>query len=310
MNRTIGPDPLDRARQQLERGQTDAAITTLVQHLGNAPDDADAHALLALCLISLKRIHAASQEAGCALAIDPESLLVLLAVASTATAQRKFGDAEQHLLRARELYPDSGAVHEHQARLYLAWGRDRQAMESALQALQLSPDDAASIALVALLELHQGRSGDAARHAREALERDPENLEALCVLGHCELAAGRIDSAREHAAWALHIDPMSSDALTLLGAIKARQSLVLGLWWRFQSWISSGSRVRAITLLIGIFMLYRIAMIVLDEGGHQQWLVPLSYAWIGFCAYTWIAPGLFWKSVRRELQQVRLKPEF
>lgn len=298
------------AEQQHARGQIDAAIETLTRVLGEDPDDGDAHAFLAICLLKRNRLHAAALEALRGAELDPESLFIHLASASVATAHRRFQLAEEHLATARGLYPEADAVYEHLARLYSTWGRGDEAIANCLRACELAPGDAGHWALRARLELGGGDRREAARYALEALELDPENVEALCVIGHCELADGQVDAAREHAAWALQIDPMNEGALTLLAAIKMRQSLVLGLWWRFQAFVSAGSRLRAVALLIGIFLLYRIAMIALDENGKDHLLAPLSFAWMGFCLYTWVAPGIFWKAVRRELEQVRLRPNF
>jgi Flp pilus assembly protein TadD len=301
---------LERARAQLQHGQVDGAIDTLTSLLGEDPDDARAHAVLAFALLRRKRLHAARHEAGRALELDPHAVLSHLAAAGVAVAERRFTDAELHLETARAGDPGDERVHEGLARLYFAWGRSRQALEHGRQACELAPEDDDCLALRAQLEFAAGQRGPARAFALHALEINPENVEALCVLGHCDLADGQDDAARQHAAWALQADPMSESALTLLAAIKARRSLLLGLWWRFQAFVSAGSRTRAIALLVGIYLLYRITLIVL--GNHQlgHWNAPLNWAWLGFCAYTWFAPALFWKAVRRELQQVRLRPEF
>lgn len=306
----FGTRAIHIAEQQLGRGQADAAIDTLVRLLGDDPDNSHAHGMLALCLLKQHRLYAAGLEAQHALEIDPESLLALLATASVAVAKRQFKKAETHLAMARELNPANAAVHDGLSRLYFAWDRDSEALEHNRHACKLAPDDHDYMALRARLELQGGNRDEARRHATWVLELDPEHLEALCVLGHCELRDGNTRAAREHAIWAVQLEPTSKEALTLLSAVKARQSWILGLWWRFQSFVSSGSRTRAIMLLLGMFLLYRVAMIALDEGGHEELLGPLSLAWLAFCAYTWFAPTIFWRSVKRELEEVRLRPDY
>lgn len=298
------------AERYYANGQVDDAIDMLLQSLGEDPDQSDAHAFLSLCLIKRNRLHAAELEAGRALELEPESPFAHLAAAIAAIARRSLKQAQAHLDSARELQPDSAAIADAYARLYLAWGRDAQALEEARHACELDPDDPDYPALLASLELRRGDRARAEALARDVLRGHPEHVEALCVLGHCELAAGRTDSARDHAAWALQIDPMDGEALTLMAAVKARRSWALGLWWRFQSFISAGSRTRAVVLLIGMFLIYRIALIALPQNGLPQWTGPLSYAWLLFCAYTWIAPSLFWRSVKKELEQVKLRPGF
>lgn len=294
----------------LDRGHVDQAIDILTRILGEHPDEADAHALLALALIRRKRLHAARLEADAAAALDPESLTVHIALAAVLTARREFVKAESELMTAMGMAPESGGLHAQLARLYRARGRDREAMESAVRACELEPHSANHWALRAWLEYAAGRRDAAREHATAALETDPEHVEALIVLGHCDLAAGHIDDARSHAAWALQNDPTDEGALTLLCAIKARRSPILGLWWRLQNFLSAGSQQRTILLLVGMYLVYRILMIALDDRGHDSWLPWLSFAWLGFCVYTWVAPGLFRKSVNRELETVSLPRDY
>ncbi len=300
----------DHAQRMLDNGQVDQAIDTLTELLGEDPDDGDAHALLSLCLVRRKRLHAARLEAQRAAELEPESVFAHLAMGAVFAARREFKVAEQHLVTALELDAESDSAHVQLARLYSAWGKPELAMAHAVRACELAADNAGNWALRGSLEYSAGDRKAAKLYATTALELDPEHLDALVLLGHCDLAAGSVQSAREHAVWALQSDPTDEGALTLLGAIKARRSPVLGIWWRFQSFLSAGSSRRMLLLLVGIYLLYRIAMIALAEEGMDHLVGPLSIAWLGFCAYTWFAPALFWKSVRREMDTVTLRDDY
>ncbi|WP_437929559.1 hypothetical protein WMF37_09900 [Sorangium sp. So ce291] len=54
-------------------------------------------------------------------------------------------------------------------------------------------------------------------------------------MGHVLLRRGDVSGAREHAVWALRTDRSHPDALRRLAAIKARERLLLGLWFRRSS---------------------------------------------------------------------------
>jgi hypothetical protein len=41
-----------------------------------------------------------------------------------------------------------------------------------------------------------------------------------------------------------------------------------------------------------------------------KWAVGLQFAWIAFAVYTWVAPAMFMRSIRRETEQVSLRPDF
>lgn len=298
------------AQRMLDNGQVDQAMDALTQLLGEDPDDGDAHALLSLCLVRRKRLHAAKLEAQRAAELEPESVFAHLAMGSVLTARREFTAAAQHLVAALELDPESDFPHAQLARLYEAWGKRDLAKSHAIRACEISADDAGNWALRGSLEYSAGDRKTARLYASTALEIDPEHADALVLVGHCDLSTGNVQSAREHAVWALQADPTDEGALTLLGAIKARRSPVLGLWWRFQSFLSAGSSRRMLLLLVGIYLLYRIAMITLADHGMGEMVGPLSIVWLCFCAYTWFAPALFWKSVRREMDTVALRGDY
>lgn len=301
---------LQRADDLLVRGDVDQAISTLTMLLGEDPEESDAHALLALCLVRRKRLFAARHEAERAAELAPESLFAHIASGVVLTARGEYKAAEKHLLDACQIDPESDSAQAALANLYRTWDKPDQALASAQRATTLAPGRADHWAALGQIEFSRGQREQAMQHAQAALEIDPENQDALVLMGHLLLARGDINAAREHAAWALQVDPMDQGALTLLAAVKAYKSPLLGLWWRFQTFISAGSNSRSILLLVLMYLAYRVASIALDDNGFKQYVLPLQLLWLGFCVYTWVAPGLFWKSVRRELQSVRLRPDY
>jgi Flp pilus assembly protein TadD len=299
------------AMDQLERGQVLPAIETLAELLGESPDDADAHALLSLCLVRRKRLHAAKLEAETAISLEPDSPLAHLAAGVVASSRREYSRAESHLLMAAQLEPSSDAVQRELARLYLRWQKTSSARECAGRALELVPAAPENLVLCGELALRSGDAERAGELALHALEENPEHVDALVLLGEVELKRGDVRAAREHAVWALQLDPNDAGARSLLSSIKARQSLALGLWWRFQSWVSAGSNTRAIMLMVGLYVVYRSALILLeDEGTDPRYLNGMNLVWLAFCVYTWVAPSLFLRALRKEMDEVRLRADF
>lgn len=301
---------LEHALRLMHGGHIDQSIDVLTRVLGEDPDHSDAHAVLAFCLVSRKRLHAANLEAAQAIALDPDSDLAHLAMASVLIARRAFKQAEAHIDAARALASEHAESYQLAASLYEASGQPERALAEIVRASEYAPDDASVWAQYGGIEYAAGRREAARAHAERALEIDPEHVDALTLIGHCDLAAGRTEQAREHAVWALQNAPGDEGALTLLAAVKARQSWLLGLWWRFQSYISAGSNQRAIALLVGMYLVYRAAGIALVDHGLDAWSPALSFAWLGFCVYTWFAPGIFMRSVKRELSTIKLRPDY
>lgn len=301
---------IQRAAAQLNHGNAEGAIETLIRVLGEHPDNAEAHAFLAISLVHRKRIHAARLEANRSLELAPELFAGHIAAAKAAMANRDFRIANHHLELAALLDPDSAWVELEKTQLALAQDDLGAASRHANHAIELDPGDDHAIAMLAHVLYRQGNIRSAREHATKALETDPENQQALVTLGFCDLAEGKPEEAREHAAWALQANPMDESAMALLCAVKARSSPALGLWWRFQAYVSAGSRSRTMVMLLGIYLMYRILLVAMDNHELGSWSVALQFLWVGFCVYTWVAPTFFYKSIRRELQQVKLRPGF
>ncbi len=301
---------LDHGLRLMRNGHVDQAIDVLTRVLGEAPDHADAHAALALSLVSRNRLHAAKLEASQAVTLDPDAPLSHLAMAAVSIARREFPAAEAHIDAARALSPEHPEAYRLAAALHRSRGHMDRARDEIAKAHALDPDNPDTLARYGWIEFEDGRRGEARALADRALGRDPEHVDALTLLGHCDLAEGRVEDARAHAVWALQNDPGDAGALTLLAAIKARQSWVLGVWWRLQTWLTAGTQRRTIALLVGVYLVYRVCGVTLRVEGHPDAAVLLSYAWLAFCVYTWFAPSIFRRSLKREMETVRLRPDY
>lgn len=306
----LPPNPLQFAEDQLGRGQVEQAIETLAEYLGEAPEDADAHALLALCLIRRKRLYAAGLEAATALRLAPDRAFPHLAAASVASARGRYSEAKNHFLEAAAIDPDSALTERELARLNLYWRKLDEALSHVERALRLESENPDGLSLLGQIRLARGEPQLAIEAAQSALEADPEHIDSIVLLGDCELRNGNVAAAHNHAVWALQLDPNDEAARNLLCGIKARGSLLLGLWWRFQTFVASGTEVRSIAILLTMYLFYRTSTILLADQGQTTLSNALPYVWLAFCVYTWVAPGLFRRALEKEMGQVRLRPEF
>lgn len=298
------------ARHQLRQGNARRAVEILRQLLAADPDHADAHAVLAICLLELRRAHAAEHEAGIALALDPDSLSAVHAAAVAATARRKLDRAEEHYRRLLERLPELAAAHLGLAHVLELSGRRAAALPHLEKALALDPEDPDVLAALGEHHLRGGDLGPAEERARQALELEPEHQDALILMGHLLLRRGRVAEAKEHAIWALRHDPSHRAALYLMAAVKARSNPFLGLWWRWSTWMGTLGDGRAILVLLAAYALYRVGVISADVAGQAELAQALSWVWLALVAYTWLGPGIFRRALARELQQVELGEEF
>ena len=129
-------------------------------------------------------------------------------------------------------------------------------------------------------------------------------------MGWVLLQRGQLDDAREHAAMALRANPADAEALRLLAAYKARQSRFLSLWFRWNMSMSTlGERQKVVVLLV-LFIVYRLTTLILEDLGLELAAQIVSYVWLAIVAYSWIGPVLFDRMLRRELEQIRLDPNY
>ena len=301
---------LQVAYQRLQSGHNDGAIDSLRQLLADHPECAEAHALLALCLLNMRRLHAGRHEASMALAMDPALPLAHYAAAHIDMAARQFKSAEQHLLQLLDMEPTEPRYYRSLADLFQLTGRLAQSQALLEKALELGPDDPAN--LVAMAEYHQacGHWQQAESFARQALQADPGHAGAVVVLGRLLLRQGDINGAREHAIWALQENASNVSALSLLTAVKARSNVFMGLWWRFNSWMNDRSTTGAIILLLAMFVVYRVTVITLTAQGYPGAAEVIDWVWLAFALYTFTAPQIFRRALEKELTQVKLSREF
>lgn len=297
---------LHRAHAQIAHQDMFGAVETLRRALSLDVDNARAHALLALCLRDQKRIEAAAHEAGLALTIAPDSALTQFAAGVVETARRRFSTAEQHFQSALALDPQDTASMRALAELYVLWNRSAEALQLLERARDIDPDDAANWAELAEHYRIVREFERAEQCTRQALEIDPENAQALICMGHLLLRDGKTDDAREHALIVLRNNALNHGAILLLCAVKARQSVLLGFWWRFNSLLSGGSITRRVVLLIGMYLVYRVSVLATGDLGYSSAMLPLNLAWLGFCVYTWVGPAMFSRQLAKELAPARL----
>jgi predicted Zn-dependent protease len=298
------------ARHQLARGDHRGALETLRQGLAHEPEDPEAHALLSLVLLSLKRPHAAEHEAGLALSLEPMLPLAHAAAASAAMARRRFKDAGQHLHNLLELEPEDTGNLRLQARFFDLTGQKERKREVLQRAISLEPDDPDTMVALGEDALERGDVQRAGQWARDALTARPEFQDGLVLMGQVYLRQGRIEDAREHALWALRQDATDEGSLRLLANIKARQSPLLGLWWRYAMFMGSLGDGKSTLVLLGAFVAYRFATLAAKDLGQPDLASLIQLVWLGLAMYTWVGPALFQRMVRQELETVRLNPRF
>lgn len=297
----------DRARRA-HNWQT--AIDLLKRALAIDPERPTAHASLALALLGARRLHAAAIEVDLALGFGPHDPYCHYAAEAVRRSQRKLDDAWRHCLVAMQDNEADADTRVLGAEIKTLQNDRGHARTLLVEALELEPDHVSALTSLAQLEMHDGNLGEAQRRIEEALSENPADVDAHVVAGFIALARSRIDEAEEHARFALQHDASDRDALRLWTAIKARRNVLLGVWWRWNMFVGLRSERSQLGILIGSFVVVRIAIILLGAYGYEDAEILLRKIWLGFCAYTWFAPAIFERMLRRELSNVTLRDDF
>jgi tetratricopeptide (TPR) repeat protein len=301
---------LEQAEVQRRLGNHRGATALAQRALSLDPDHAVAHAVLADILLDARRLPGAGIEVRNALALDGHDPYIHQVAAAVLTAERKLDDAWAHCLVALQAAAPTPNAFVLGAQVRELLGDRAHARELLREALALDAAHTGALTQFAQLERRAGAYDEAARLAELALEADPLYRPAHIVAGYIDLARGDTASAEQRAKFVLHGDANDLGGLELWAAIRARQSRLLGAWWRWNSWISIGDDRRRVAMLMAGYLLAQIAIIIADELELHRLTAALALGWLGFCAYTWFAPALFRRMVASSLEAVRLDPEF
>lgn len=301
---------LGHARQMMRVGNIDRATQLLRQHLASEPDEPVGHALLSTILLSQKRLTAARYEAEQALALAPEMPLAHDVMGQALMAHREPEAALRHHEAAIALDPNNAHWFESLGDFHRVLDHREAAEGSYLKAQTLAPEEADVPGKLAALKLEAGDPPEAERWARECLTLDPVNRHGLLTMGTLLLMAGDVAGAREHAITVLQRDPTDSGAITLLANIKARQSLLHGIWWRMNAAMMRIDDRRRILVIVGSYLIYRLLVLVFADLGLKEVSVGLSLLWFAFVVYTWVAPRIFLRRLLKELEPTALSRDF
>ena len=278
----------------LERNRPDLAERELRKALTRDPENAETHALLALCLVELDRKDEALDEAMRALALDPEMPLAHYARGVALVRQGRFKPAEQAARRFLELVPEHAPAYGLLAQSLAGQHRWRDSRVAAEEGLEVDPEDDACANLRALALIQLGEADEADFALTSALERDPENALTHQNIAFKALRGGDADAAITHYREALRLDPQSDSARAgLVEALKSR-NIVYRTFLRLMLLLTKVPPRTVLMIFVGTIL----ARIVLRRTAEAvpalaPIIWPIFYALVAFIFLTWIASPLF-----------------
>ena len=161
---------------------------------------------------------------------EPQSAALHDDVALLYLDEGRFANAVDHFRQSLAMKPTSAAAHYNLATALTLGGRLDEAVKSYEEALVLRPDYALAHNNLGAILFQRGRLDDAQTHLREAVRLDPNNADALDNLGRLERQRlGDFPSARQHFEKATiarpdWVDPMVDLAWMLVAESRARRA--------------------------------------------------------------------------------------
>jgi tetratricopeptide (TPR) repeat protein len=218
-----GAVSLRRADTEIRLGQYDSALQRLDLFLAGEPKSVHALTLKSRVLLQTQKASEALAIARAAVASDSKSSDAHAAVGQAASAMGDVETAFNEFAEALRLAPAAAAFPATLARLALATGRDREALDYARQAARQDPDDA-EVGAMMVKALVRLRDYGAANFAmKPLLEQHPERSDVQAQWGALLAERGDASGARAAFERALKSDPLLFDALEGLVSLDLEQ---------------------------------------------------------------------------------------
>lgn len=285
---------LQRARLLLERARPDLAAQELRQQIAVDPDDALAHALLAVCLMQQKQRAEALAAAERAVHLAPDFAYAHFVRAHALEDLDRLKEAEASVAEAIRLDPDDADSFALLGSIRLRQRQWRGALEAAEEGLRRDGEHVGCTNLRALALTHLGRREEAGTTIDAALARDPENALTHANQGWTLLHGGDHVRALDHFREALRLHPGLEWARQgIVEALTARNPIyrVLLRYFLWMSRLGGGARWG---IVLGAFFGQRIVRETARANPDlAPFLYPILYLYLGFVFLSWTAEPLF-----------------
>jgi tetratricopeptide (TPR) repeat protein len=286
---------LQRARLLMEQHRPGQAAEQLRQVLANNPNIAEAHSLLALCLLENRdQWHNATREAEMAIGLSPDSSLSHYVLATILEKRNRFPEALQALDQAIQLAPEQSHFYGLKASILGQQSRWLEALEAATVGLSLDAEDESCSSIRAIAMERLGKVDSAIDQANTGVSRRPDSSMAHSTRGWALLQSGRYQEAQEAFREALRLGP--TNEMARVGMIQALNSnhFFFRMIFSFYTFIGRMAQWTQWAILIGMFVGMRMLRAFAQANPEwQPYVLPISVLYLAFCLLSWISTPLF-----------------
>lgn len=280
----------ERANYLIDNGRFDLAVTELLSHLAEHPDDSRALSLLAFCHLRGERYAEATQAAEAAITADPRESQGFYMMSLVMRARNQAVAAMEAIQTALNLEPAEPDYLVTLAYLHMDARRWNEALAAAQLAIERSPYHVGAINAMATCLIRLRRVSEAAQALENALAHDPEDPRTLANMGWLELDRNRYGDALIFFQKALMLEPESEWAREgLMQALRARYPMY-GLTLRYSLWMQKHSHKLQQQITLATYLGAKVFRELLARyPGLAVILAPLLVLWRLFVYFTWTA---------------------
>ena len=283
-----------RAELLLAQSRPADAEREIRQALLSTPENASAHALLALCAAAQDKLPEALEAARTAIGFAPDSGYFHYVHAHVLHRLNREADALAAVNEAIRLDPASEDNFALLGSIKLAQHDWPAALEAAERGLALNPEHTLSANLRAMALVRLGRKSEAVDTVDYALRRAPENALSHANQGWNQLHRNDPPRAQEHFREALRLSPDLEYARQgMLEALKARNPVYRGMLAYFL-WMGRLTRKLQWAFIIVTFFGVRMVRETAAAQPQLGWVLwPLLVLFYVFIYLTWTAGPMF-----------------
>lgn len=286
---------LQRARLLMEQHRESLAAEQLRAVLAQEPDLAEAHGLLALCLLQDKdQWHEATREAQQAVGLAPDDPFAHYVLAVTFEKRNRFEEALASIDAALQLNPEDADCFGLKSSILMQMRRWADALRAAEQGLALDAENETCGGLRTMALDRLGNRAASVQQADQNVANNPDSSYAHATRGWALLQQGRHREAADAFREALRLEP--TNEMARVGMIQALNSqyLVFRLVFRFYSFLGRLSGSMQWIVIIGLFVGMRLLRGLANANpAWKPYIIPISGLYMAFCLFSWIATPLF-----------------
>lgn len=285
---------LERALLLFQQSRHDLAEAELRLALAHAPQDAYAHALLALCLAAREKLDDATAEARQSIHLAPDFPFAHYAHARVMYDRNHYPEARAAIEEAIRLDAMDADYFSLLAAIHFDEKRWADALKAVDQGLQFDPEHVGCANLRAMAMVKLGRRAEAGATIAATLAKNPDNSLTHANQGWTLLEKGEPPRALEHFREALRLDPENEWARSgIIEALKAR-NFIYAAMLKYFFWMSKLSTRAQWGILLGGYFGNRLLGTMADSNpALAPWVLPLRILYIAFALLTWTADPLF-----------------